>query len=95
MYKDEEGYYWGEREDDVGTVILYTNRAVMAFTPRGHQIPYYQKGWDEELILELIDKGRNFYVAKWREWMHEITRDEFAALCGFKAIEGGGDERKV
>jgi len=83
MHKDEDGYEWGDRGDPIGSVWLYTNGSLMVFTPEGHQIPDYQQSHPGILMVEEIaEKGQIFYIAKFREWMHPISREEFKALVG-------------
>jgi len=90
MYTDKEGFEWGERSDPVGRVYLFTNGQLMVFTPNGYQIPDYQKDKILELVQEIAEKGQKFFIAQFRKWSHEISREEFLALNGLPRADSLG-----
>lgn len=86
MYVDKDGHEWGEKTDTIESVHLFTNGTLMVFTDRGFQVPDYQKKKTRKVILELADKAKDFYIARWREWQEKISREEFLALNGVKLV---------
>jgi hypothetical protein len=96
---DKDGYEWGEREDNIGEVILFTNRNVMVFNDEYIQIPFYQNAIscykvDKTIAQEIADKSKKFYISSWTEWSKEITKKEFEYLLGLRTrqqdLEEGG-----
>ena len=67
-------------------VILFTNRCLIVFDERGKQ-HYLQEAVDcydinNNLLEELLTKPAKYYLSRWREWRHEITKKEFEYLLG-------------
>lgn len=73
-------------------VILFTNRNLIVFTEEGEQDAHLQGAVDcyeinEEVLQELLSQPARYYISKWREWKHEITRQEFEYLLGQRTRE--------
>ncbi|RMH11306.1 MAG: hypothetical protein D6698_16605 [Gammaproteobacteria bacterium] len=77
----------------INSVWLFTNRNTLFFDKDGNQIVEYQKliGWIddgskediEELARILLEQKPMVYIAKWREWKHQISIEEFFSILGF------------
>ena len=74
-------------------VTLYTNRNVDAFGADGHQIPEIQEcltcyNHDPMMVKLVAEHATTFTISKWREWAHEISREEFLYLmgCGYMIV---------
>jgi hypothetical protein len=66
---------------------LFTNRNCLIFDKKGEQIPEYQRAiscssLDKELALKVTNESQKFFIAKWREWEHEIHCEEMQWLLG-------------
>lgn len=89
MITDKDGFKWGERNDSIKHVVLYTSRQIMVFTPCGHQIPFYQRAVNsyrvnKKLAQEIADKAEKFTIAKWKGSNFSITKKEFEYLLGLR-----------
>jgi len=67
-------------KDNVQKVILFTNGHILAFTLDDCLI--LRREQDKAVLLDLLKNGERFFISKWAEWTHEISREEFAALTG-------------
>jgi len=72
-------------------VVLFTNRNLMAFDEEGRQIGEIQNAirWErkdddiERWALEkIISDNPKIYIAKWKEWQHEISIQELCSILG-------------
>lgn len=76
-------------------IYLLTNRNTLFFDERGEQIidlqekfswepvPTYDHHKVEKGIIEIIKDSPKIYIAKFMDWKHEITLDEFCSLLGY------------
>lgn len=74
---------------DPHSVYMFTNRAFMIFDSNGEQIPHYQKHitsyrLNKKVAQEVAKKAQKFYLSCFREWRHQITRQEFQYLLGLR-----------
>ncbi len=53
---------------------MCTNGNVKIFEKDGDKMP---KDHDRSDIIKLIDNAEKFYISKWNQWSHEITKEEF------------------
>lgn len=67
---------------EVKDVILWSNGMVMVLNKCGDQIPELQGRYLDrrEAILDAADRHTKFYLSKWSDWQHEITREEFKMI---------------
>lgn len=72
-------------------VILFTNRNLIVFDEEGKQhdlqnaVDCYEI--NQGLLDELLQQPARYYLAKWREWKHEIRKKEFEYLLGQRTRE--------
>lgn len=72
-------------------VILFTNRNLIVLGEDGKQhdlqnaVDCYEI--NQELLDELLQQPARFYLARWREWKHEIDQREFEYLLGQRTKE--------
>lgn len=76
-------------------VYLMTNRTCMFFDEKGEQIADLQGtiGWKpmpsyddykvHETLRRVMEDKPEIFIARWQDWSHPITMDEFASLIGF------------
>jgi hypothetical protein len=73
------------------TITLYTNRNIMVFDREGKQLPEYQQiscyALCRKKVLELSRKAVRFRIAKYGEWEHVISRQEFEYLLGVRTLK--------
>lgn len=68
-------------------IYLYTNRNCLVFDTDDAQIPEYQIAMscyklDKALARRATEEATRFGIGKFREWMHEISREEMQYLLG-------------
>jgi hypothetical protein len=72
-------------------VILFTNRNLIVFDEEGKQHDFQNAVdcyfIDEGLLNSLLSQPARYYIAKWREWKHEISKKEFEYLLGQRTRE--------
>lgn len=73
-------------------VYLFTNRNCLVFDENGDQMEDFQKAincydLDREKAMQVSGMGEKFYIAKWQEWAHEISRESFQYLLGLRTRE--------
>lgn len=66
---------------------LFTNRNCLIFGDDDNQICEYQAKisclhMDKKFARKIINESEIFYISKFREWSHEISRDEMKYLLG-------------
>jgi len=66
---------------------LFTNRNCLIFDDDGKQICEYQSKIsclhiDKKFARKIINESEMFYLSKFREWSHEISREEMEYLLG-------------
>jgi hypothetical protein len=88
--KDRDGFEWGERNDPIDHVILFTNRSIMVFNTDNLQIPFYQQTVscyriNKVIAQEIANKARRFSISNWRGWINPITKKEFEYLMGLRS----------
>lgn len=76
------------------TIYLCTNRNCLVYDAQDNQILKYQRAmrrrdFDKMLAREAAATGEKFYLMRWREWCHEISRQEFKWLMGLGADDDG------
>lgn len=76
-------------------VYIFTNRNTVFFDEKGEQIANCQsviswkklESYEEYKVKDVLKRVMNdnpvIYIARWQEWRHEITIDEFCSLIGF------------
>jgi hypothetical protein len=79
----------------IHTVYLFTNRNSAFYDEQGEQIadlqqtigwkplPSYDSNLVEDTLRQMTRDKPTIFIARWLEWAHEITLDEFASLIGF------------
>ncbi len=72
-------------------VILFTNRNLIVFDEAGKQTHWQNAVGsyeiNEELLAKLLEQPATYYISKWRQWIHEISRKEFEYLLGQRTRE--------
>lgn len=68
-------------------MCLFTNRNCLIFDENGEQITEYQSKvscsyLDKKIALQATEEAITFRICKFREWEHEISRDEMQYLLG-------------
>ena len=68
-------------------LILFTNSAVMVFDQYEHPMPelnkYLLAGHHDLLVArDTVLQASRFYIARFNEWQHPITKDEMLFLLG-------------
>ena len=79
----------------IKSVWLFTNRNIAVFDENGEQVVDIQQaiGWNHRCLYEYAERAAlekivktepppEFYLARWQEWKHKITCDEFCSLIG-------------
>jgi hypothetical protein len=66
---------------------LFTNRNCMIFNEKGEQIPEYQiavscYNLEPVLAFQATEEATKFYISKFKEWSHEIRKEEMQYLLG-------------
>ena len=66
---------------------LFTNRNCLIFDNEGNQIVEYQRGiscsnLNKEVAYTATVEAESFHIGKFREWVHDITREEMQYLLG-------------
>jgi len=79
----------------INGVWLFTNRNTAFFDEKGEQIidlqgkisweplPGYDAHKVESALEQIIKDNPKIYIARWQDWRHEITIEEFCSLIGF------------
>lgn len=88
-----------DRDDMPEQMWLFTNRNCLVFNAEGKQIPYYQRaifcyGLDPEIAMECTLLAKQFFIAQWRAWAHEIDRKEMQSLLGLRTHKMDMEERR-
>lgn len=72
-------------------VILFTNRNLIVVDEDGkqHNLQYAVDCYEinQPLLDELLQQDAKFSIAKWHEWKHDISRQEFEYLLGQRTRE--------
>lgn len=76
----------------IKAVWLFTNRNALIFDEKGEQIPEAQGAIDcysidPAVARQVCNEAREFHIAKWGGWSHEITRKEMLYLLGLVTKE--------
>jgi len=72
-------------------VILFTNRSLIVWDENDKQcelqgaVDCYEI--DQGLLNRLLEVPARYYISKWREWRHEISKREFEYLLGQRTRE--------
>ena len=80
-----------QKENKMLEVILFTNRNIIVFR-EGKQDTVLQGAVncydiDQPLLDLLLLSSATYSIAKWREWRHDISRQEFEYLLGQRTRE--------
>ena len=70
-------------------IIFFTSGQLMVFSKGGKQITRYQKLFadskqNRKLLYEIALLAKEFGIAKWAEWIKELTKGEFIKLLNLK-----------
>jgi len=71
------------------SIYLFTNRNCMVFNKSGEQILKYQKNMncqrlDKDVAKKAIEEAREFYISKYKEWVHDVSKEEMSYLLGLE-----------
>lgn len=71
---------------------LFTNRNCMVFDPAGNQVPDAQSAvscYDLDPIAAqaVLDETQEFYLCRWNEWSHPVTKRDIEYLLGLRTRE--------
>lgn len=74
------------------TVCLYTNRNVAVWDEEGNPLSEDQSTItcyhiDQTAASLVLEQAQVFWIAKWRDWMHAISRKEMQYLLGLRTRE--------
>lgn len=66
---------------------LFTNRNCLVFDENGEQIVKYQRDIscshiNKKIARQATIEAADFHLGKFREWVHDITREEMQFLLG-------------
>lgn len=74
------------------SLTLFTNRNMIVFDDKGEQDAEAQSSVscydiDAARAQSAVDSCTEFYLAKWREWRHSVTKREIEYLLGLRTKE--------
>lgn len=80
-------------------LILFTNRNCIIFNEDGNQDVEAQSAIScyevTDNAQQTIDSCEEFYIAKWQEWKHRVTKKEIEYLLGLRNQERDTKELKI
>ena len=71
-------------------LFLFTNRNCLAFDENGMQVPQSAISYSSinpPAARQMIHYAEHLYISKFREWKHEISKDEMLSLLGLKEAQ--------
>ncbi len=71
------------------SVVYFTSGQAMVFDSNNSQIPEIQKKFNigssnTKELKKIVKKCKKYYIGKWKEWIVELTKEEFEIITGLK-----------